>query len=72
MAGATHTREAPPRNRRREGLTMQEYAVKVKLAATVRVRAPDEIVARTALMNKVGEDLRLSSPERRQVKIRRA
>jgi hypothetical protein len=51
---------------------MQEYAVKVKLAATVRVRAPDEIVARTALMNKVGEDLRLSSPERRQVKIRRA
>jgi hypothetical protein len=38
---------------------MQEYAVKVKLTATVHVRAPDEIVARTSLMNKVGRDLRL-------------
>jgi hypothetical protein len=56
MHGGCYSYERGPR---REGLTMQEYAVKVKLTATVHVRAPDEIVARTALMNKVGRDLRL-------------
>jgi hypothetical protein len=36
----------PPSNAPREGLPMREYAVKVKLTASVRVRAADEIVAR--------------------------
>jgi hypothetical protein len=37
----------PPSNRLQEGLPVQKYAVKVKLTATVCVRAPNAIVARS-------------------------
>jgi hypothetical protein len=44
---------------------MQEYAVKVKLSARVRVRAADEIVARrvatSVLLSLTADDIRLAN-----------
>jgi hypothetical protein len=49
--------------RLREGLPMPEYAVKVKLSATVRVRATDEMVARrvatSLLLSLTADDIRI-------------
>jgi hypothetical protein len=63
VAGATHTRAGPSWKHSREGLPMPEYAVNVKLTATVRVRAADEMVARRAatslLLSLTADDIRI-------------